>query len=55
MKTFLAFINGMREFRSDYTTSYDHVETDEGDRLQNAYEHGRDFAHRITFRHFDAE
>ncbi len=53
MKKLFAFLNGMREFRSDWTTSYDHVETDEGYALQEAYELGREWAHRLTLRRYD--
>lgn len=42
-----AFILGMREFRLSWTTSYDN------DDLMEAYDAGRDFAHRITFRRWD--
>ena len=53
MSKLLAFLNGMREFRSDFTTNYDHVETDEGDALQEAYDLGREWAHRLTLRRYD--
>jgi hypothetical protein len=46
-----AFFLGMREFRSDLTTSFAGV-TGEWD-LWVAYDRGRDLAHRLTFRHFD--
>lgn len=46
IESLVAFIVGMREFRSDVTTSYD-------DDLIEAYDRGRDFAHRLTFRHWD--
>lgn len=42
-----AFVNGIREFRLDSTTSYDdwgHL---------NAYDAGRELAHRLTFRRFE--
>ena len=54
MNKLLAFLNGMREFRSDFTTNYDHVETDEGDALQEAYDLGREWAHRLTLRRYDS-
>ena len=42
-----AFFNGMKEFRSSFTTSYE----DYDDML--AYDAGREFAHKITFRRFE--
>lgn len=42
-----AFINGMLEFRSDFTTHYSRFS------LMCAYDAGREFAHRITFRKFE--
>lgn len=45
MKNFQAFLLGMIEFRSDFTTNCG--EADE------AYEWGREMAHRVTFRRFD--
>lgn len=47
MKTLLAFLLGAFEFRSSMTTAY----TD--DRLANAYDWGREWAHRITLRRFE--
>jgi len=44
MSKIKAFILGMIEFRSDCTTNVGEIES---------YDSGRDFAHRITFRHFD--
>lgn len=46
MKTILAFLLGMWEFRSDLTTN-------PGDDLIEAYDAGRDMAHRLTFRRWD--
>lgn len=43
----IAFVNGVREFRSDVTTSYD----DYG--LLVAYDTGRELAHRVTCRRWD--
>jgi hypothetical protein len=42
------FLLGMLEFRSDWTTNpgTDHIE---------AYDAGRDLAHRLTLRHFDQQ
>lgn len=42
-----AFINGMWEFRSHYTTWY----ADWG--LMRAYDHGREWAHKLTFRRYE--
>ncbi|QDH84591.1 hypothetical protein Axy21_003 [Achromobacter phage vB_AxyP_19-32_Axy21] len=53
MSAILAFLKGVREFRSSVTTSYDHTETAEGYRLQARYEHGRDLAHCLTLRYWD--
>ncbi|HEF4732919.1 hypothetical protein KTE71_13225 [Burkholderia multivorans] len=47
MQTILAFLNGIREFRFDCTTGYD------DDDLMTAYDHGRELAHRLTFRRFE--
>lgn len=47
MKRILAFINGMREFRSGYTTHYPDW------RLIEAYDLGREWAHRLTFRRYE--
>lgn len=47
MNTALAFLNGMREFRTDFTTHYDDYD------LLCTYDKGRDVAHRITFRYWD--
>lgn len=41
-----AFLLGMYEFRRSLTTN-------PGLDLFESYEQGREFAHRITFRHFD--
>lgn len=46
MKTIHAFWLGLREFRSQVTTSFDPP-------LIEAYDKGRDLAHRLTFRKFD--
>ena len=45
MKFLNAFICGMREFRLSVTTNF-------GD-YDQAYEHGREWAHRLTLRRFD--
>lgn len=47
MSKIKAFCNGIREFRSTMTMAYD------DDDLQDAYDWGRELAHRLTFRHFE--
>lgn len=42
-----AFLYGMREFRSDYTYSYEDRD------CYDAYDWGREWAHRLTLRMFD--
>jgi hypothetical protein len=42
-----AFFLGMKEFRLTCTTAYD-------DDLREVYDLGREWAHRLTFRHFEA-
>jgi hypothetical protein len=42
-----AFVLGMREFRTSWTTHF------EDETLMEAYDAGRDFAHRITFRLYE--
>lgn len=44
MKKLTAFLLGMREFRSDFTTNCLEAE---------AYDWGREVAHRLTRRQFD--
>ena len=41
-----AFLLGMWEFRSDFTSHLEYWYMD-------AYDQGRDFAHKLTFRYFD--
>ena len=48
-----AFFLGVYEFRSDFTTNFTHVNSYEGDALQETYDLGREWAHRLTFRHFE--
>jgi hypothetical protein len=43
-----AFIQGVREFRLSYTTSYDDLD------LMNMYETGRELAHKLTFRRYES-
>jgi hypothetical protein len=47
MKKIIAFLNGIFEFKSSFTTHYE----DYG--LLISYEKGRDFAHVITFRKYE--
>lgn len=47
MTTLRAFFLGMAEFRLSFTT---HIADND---LQHAYDTGREWAHRLTFRHFD--
>lgn len=42
-----AFLLGVREFRSSLTTSFDDYD------LMLAYDHGREWAHRLTLRRWD--
>ena len=43
--TILAFLHGAIEFRSNMTTRYDDNEV--------SYDWGREWMHRLTFRHFE--
>lgn len=47
MKLLLAFINGMREYRLTYTTHYENYYH------MCAYDYGREWAHRLTFRRYE--
>jgi hypothetical protein len=47
MKIIKAFLLGVWEFRSSYTTHFDDWE------LMNSYDSGREFAHRFTIRKFE--
>ena len=47
LKNIRAFLNGAKEFRTDFTTSYDDPDT------LDWYDRGRDMAHRLTFRRYD--
>lgn len=42
-----AFFRGMKEFRSSFTFSYVNAS------LSEAYDWGREWAHRLTFRRFE--
>lgn len=46
MKHIKAFINGAREFRLSLTMHYDGS-------LADAYDMGREFAHRVTLRRYE--
>lgn len=46
-KRLRAFLNGVREFRLSCTTEYPNCT------LQEAYERGRELAHRLTMRRYD--
>ncbi len=45
-RRFVAYLNGIREFRLNVTTHYD------GDLIES-YDRGREHAHRLTFRRWD--
>ena len=47
MNKLLAFINGVRGFRTDFTAHYADYE------VMRAYDWGREWAHRLTLRRFD--
>ena len=47
MNQIKAFITGLREFRLSFTTHYESPE------LLEAYDMGRELAHRLTLRRFD--
>jgi hypothetical protein len=51
MNLWRAFVLGVREFRSDLTTSF--VGHPDEYRMYEAYDKGRDLAHRVTLRRFD--
>lgn len=47
MKAIRAFLHGALEFRSNFTTHYEtHLE-------RAAYDWGREWAHRLTFRRYE--
>lgn len=48
-KTLMAFLSGMREFQLTYTTNYNNID------LNYAYDWGREWAHRLTFRRFEPQ
>lgn len=48
-----AFIMGMKEFRSDFTMNFEDENGDDLYGIQEYYDRGRDFAHKMTFRKFD--
>jgi len=47
MKKAAAFILGIFQFRSNITAHFDDLAQSE------AYDHGRELAHRLTMRHFE--
>lgn len=47
MRRIRIYLLGMREFRSDLTTHFDYPEIE-------TYDRGRDMAHRLTLRRFEA-
>lgn len=47
MSKLKAFLLGMREFRLSFTTHFDDYD------LLTAYDSGREWAHRLTFRRFE--
>lgn len=47
MKKAIAFFKGVKEFRLSFTTHYDDLN------LLKIYDHGRNFAHKITFHNFE--
>lgn len=44
-----AFLLGMREFRHDFTW----LGLDDRDEISRAYDWGREWAHRLTFRYWE--
>lgn len=48
MRKLRAFILGMTEFCTAWTTSFDDLD------LVESYDAGRELAHRLTFRRFEA-
>lgn len=48
MATIRAFFMGMREFRLSFTTHY------ADDAMRDAYDKGRELAHRLTLRRYEA-
>lgn len=44
-----AFLAGIREFRSSFTLAYPG-----DDELSRSYDRGRELAHRLTFRRYEA-
>lgn len=52
MKRIRAFLIGISEFRDSWTWK-DPADEDNYTELDDWYDRGREFAHRITFRHWD--
>lgn len=44
-----AFLTGVQEFRLSITTNFEDEDGNDPFGLQHAYEHGRNFAHAVTF------
>ena len=61
LRTICCFLLGMYEFRSDFTTAFTrYYDAEDGPNdqaydLQLAYDWGREWAHRLTFRYFDQQ
>ena len=53
MEQIKAFFMGVREFRSASTTGYYLENGAVNEKLLNAYDWGREWAHRLTFRRYD--
>lgn len=56
MKKLIAFLRGIWEFRSSFTWGDSEEARDFWDGytpLDDAYDRGREFAHRVTFRKFE--
>jgi hypothetical protein len=47
LKRLKAFLLGVKEFRTTFTTSYDDYD------LMEAYDRGRELAHVVTLRRYD--
>lgn len=49
MQKVKAFLKGVQEFRSNWTTGYEDLA------VLEVYDMGRELAHRLTFRRFEQE
>lgn len=54
IKKIIAFVRGVYEFRRDCTWSDPSRDGFDYTNLDESYDQGREFAHRLTFRHWDA-